>query len=129
MARIARNPRVGNNNASVNAVGERGVHSLPLATPPVGGHIKYIYTYTYTYIHTYTMLHMKGLLFLLLGLAVTGQAQVTTGGRRLHTDDGDDGSAAEATLSDFLDTAEGLISHRRLHDHDDDLYVEAVYGV
>jgi len=61
----------------------------------------------------------------LLGLAVTGQAQVTTGGRRLHTDDGDDGSAAEATLSDFLDTVEGLNSHRRLHG--DDGSADSVY--
>jgi len=39
-------------------------------------------------------------------------------GRRLHVDDGNDGSAEEAELSYFLDTIEGLNSHRRLHGDD-----------
>ena len=48
-------------------------------------------------------------------------------GRRLHVDDGNDGSAEEAELSYFLDTIESLNSLRRLHGDDgsaDSLYTE-----
>jgi len=58
-----------------------------IATPPVGG-ISNTYISSNTYTHTHTMLHMKGLLFLLLGLAVTGQARVL---KQVHHDSDDFG--------------------------------------